>query len=179
MTGDGELPGSGRGAVVRRALAAASLMFLGCGPGPPPVAVPSGAKPIELRLDHLRHLGIDVTVAGRPGRAVALYAEAPDYHPIGSPARDGFEGIAAVDDAARAAVVYLRHFEQTADPRSTQEALGLLTLVPAMALLVMLANWPGIAAELRNVRVIAPRRVTEDDIEMAPAAEPQKMSPWD
>ncbi len=100
--------------------------------GPPPVAVPSGAKPIELRLDHLRHLGIDVTVAGRPARAVALYAEAPDYRPIGSPARDGFEGLAAVDDAARAAVVYLRHFEQTADPRSKEEALGLLTFVTAM-----------------------------------------------
>ena len=107
-------------------------MILGCGPGPPPVAIPSGAKPIELRLDHLRHLGIDVTVAGRPGRAVALYAEAPDYRPIGSPARDGFEGLAAVDDAARAAVVYLRHFERTADPRSKQEALGLLTFVTAM-----------------------------------------------
>ncbi len=117
---------------MRSALAAAASLILGCGPGPPPVAVPSGAKPIALRLDHLRHLGIDVTVAGRPARAVALYAEAPDYRPIGSPARDGFEGLAAVDDAARAAVVYLRHFERTADPRSKQEALALLTFVTGM-----------------------------------------------
>jgi hypothetical protein len=117
---------------LRSALAAAASLILGCGPGPPPVAVPSGAKPIALRLDHLRHLGIDVTVAGRPARAVALYAEAPDYRPIGSPARDGFEGLAAVDDAARAAVVYLRHFERTADPRSKQEALALLTFVTGM-----------------------------------------------
>lgn len=117
---------------MRSAVVAAALMILGCGPGSPPVTVPAGAKPIELRLDHLRHLGIDVTVAGRPARAVALYAEAPDYRPIGSPARDGFEGLAAVDDAARAAVVYLRHFGQTADPRSKQEALGLLTFVTAM-----------------------------------------------
>jgi multiple sugar transport system substrate-binding protein len=112
--------------------AAAVSMVLGCGADPPPVAVPAGAKPIELRLDHLRHLGFDVTVAGRPVRAVALYAEAPDYRPIGSPQRDGFEGLAAVDDAARAAVVYLRHFEQTLDSRSKQEALGLLAFVTAM-----------------------------------------------
>jgi multiple sugar transport system substrate-binding protein len=114
------------------AVAAAALMMLGCGPGPPPVAIPAGAKAIELRLDHLLHLGFDVTVAGRQVRAVALYAEWPDYRPVGSPARDGFEGLAAVDDAARAAVVYLRHFEQTADPRSKQEALGLLSFVTAM-----------------------------------------------
>jgi multiple sugar transport system substrate-binding protein len=107
-------------------------MTLGCGGAPPPVDVPSAAKAVELRLDHLHHLGFDVTVGGRPARAVALYAEAPDYRPIGSPARDGFEGLAAVDDAARAAVVYLRHFERTADPSSKQEALGLLTFVTAM-----------------------------------------------
>jgi multiple sugar transport system substrate-binding protein len=115
-----------------RAVAALAWVILGCGSGPPPVAVPAGAKAIELRLDHLLHLGFDVTVSGRPARAVALYAEWPDYRPVGSPARDGFEGLAAVDDAARAAVVYLRHFEQTADPRSKQEALGLLSFVTAM-----------------------------------------------
>jgi multiple sugar transport system substrate-binding protein len=85
-----------------------------------------------LRLDHLRHLGFDVTVAGRPARAVALYAEAPDYQPIGSPARDGFEGLAAVDDAARAAIVYLRHFERSVDPVSKREALGLLAFIVSM-----------------------------------------------
>ncbi|MEE9470321.1 MAG: hypothetical protein V3W32_01280, partial [Gemmatimonadota bacterium] len=121
-----------RAAVLRSAVAAVALMMLGCGPSPPPAAVPAGAKAIALRLDHLRHLGFDVTVAGQPARAVALYAEAPDYRPIGSPARDGLEGLAAVDDAARAAVVYLRHFERTADPRFKQEALGLLTFVTAM-----------------------------------------------
>jgi hypothetical protein len=108
------------------------LLLLSCGPGPQPVAVPPGARPVEPRLDHLRHLGLDVTVAGRPARAVALYAEAPEYRPIGTPERDGSEGVAAVDDAARAAVVYLRHFEQTADPSSRREAVGLLRFVTAM-----------------------------------------------
>ena len=120
------------GAVARSAVAATALLTLGCGGAPPPVDVPSAAKAVELRLDHLRHLGFDVTVAGHPARAVALYAEAPAYRPVGSPARDGFEGLAAVDDAARAAVVYLRDFERTADPSSKQEALGLLTFVTAM-----------------------------------------------
>ncbi len=104
----------------------------GCGGPPPRADVPPAAKSVELRLDHLRHLGFDVTVEGRPVRAVALYAEAPDYRPVGSPARDGFEGLAAVDDAARAAIVYLRHFERTADPTSRDEALALLAFVTAM-----------------------------------------------
>lgn len=113
-------------------LVAAAVGVLGCGRALPPVPIPSEARPIELRLDHLRHLGFDVTVAGHPARAVALYAEAPDYRPVGSPARDGFEGLAAVDDAARAALVYLRDFERTANPASRQEALGLLAFVTAM-----------------------------------------------
>ncbi|MDB4899159.1 MAG: hypothetical protein JWN53_967, partial [Gemmatimonadetes bacterium] len=63
---------------------------------------------------------------------VALYAEAPDYRPIGSPARDGFEGIASVDDAARAAVVFLRAYESSGDPRARDDALALLQFVAAM-----------------------------------------------
>jgi multiple sugar transport system substrate-binding protein len=117
---------------VKRWLVVAAVAVLGCGQGVPPAPIPPAARPIQLRLDHLRHLGFDVTVAGRPARAVALYAEAPDYRPVGSPARDGFEGLAAVDDAARAAVVYLRDFERTAHSASRQEALGLLGFVTAM-----------------------------------------------
>ena len=71
-------------------------------------------------------------VKGRPVRVVSLYAEAPDYRPTGSPARDGYEGIASLDDAARAAVVYLRAYETTGDARARDEALGLLAFVVAM-----------------------------------------------
>ncbi len=88
--------------------------------------------PLQLSVQHLRHLGLDVIVNGRPVRAVALYAEAPDYRPVGSPARDGYEGIASLDDAARAAVVYLRFFEMTGDTIERAEALGLLAFVAAM-----------------------------------------------
>jgi multiple sugar transport system substrate-binding protein len=94
--------------------------------------VPSGMAPLAVRLDHLQHLGLDAVVKGRPVRVVSLYAEAPDYRPTGSPARDGFEGIASVDDAARAAVVYLREYEATGDPRAHDEAVRLLDFVTAM-----------------------------------------------
>jgi multiple sugar transport system substrate-binding protein len=83
-------------------------------------------------LDHLQHLGLSVVVRGRPVRVVSLYAEAPDYRPTGSPERDGFEGIASLDDAARAAVVYLREYEATGDLRARDEAVRLLNFVTAM-----------------------------------------------
>jgi multiple sugar transport system substrate-binding protein len=65
-------------------------------------------------------------------RVVSLYAAAPDYRPTGSPRRDGFEGIASLDDAARAAVVYLRQYEVTGDIRERDEAVRLLKFVTAM-----------------------------------------------
>jgi multiple sugar transport system substrate-binding protein len=94
--------------------------------------VPSGLPPVAINLDHLRRLGLDANVGGRAVRVVALYSEAPDYKPKGSPARDGYEGIAAVDDAARAAVVFLRAYEQTGDSAARRDALGLLAFVAAM-----------------------------------------------
>jgi multiple sugar transport system substrate-binding protein len=103
----------------------------GCGPDAS-VPPPTGPPPLTVRLDHLRRLGMDAIVNGRPVRVVSLYAEAPDYRPTGSPARDGYEGIAAVDDAARAALVYLRAYEEAADPRDRDEAHGLLQFIVAM-----------------------------------------------
>ncbi len=95
-------------------------------------APPPQNPPLVIRLDHLRSLGLDATVKGRPVRVVALYAEAPDYRPTASPARDGYEGIASLDDAARAAVVYLRYYETTGDTTARNEALGLLAFAVAM-----------------------------------------------
>jgi multiple sugar transport system substrate-binding protein len=129
---------SGAGIVIaRRSLIALSLITLasvptGCGRRTELKAAPRGPAPVTINLDHLRHLGVDAVVRGRPVRAVSLYAEAPDYRLVGSPARDGFEGIASVDDAARAAVVYLRDYETTGDARSHDEAIGLLAFITAM-----------------------------------------------
>ena len=105
---------------------------VGCRRQPEALASPPGPKPLAVRLDYLNHLGLDAVVKGRPVRVVSLYAEAPDYRPTGSPARDGYEGIASLDDAARAAVVYLRAYETTGDTRARDQALGLLAFVVGM-----------------------------------------------
>jgi multiple sugar transport system substrate-binding protein len=114
------------------ALIALAVIPAGCGRRAELTAAPRGPVPLAIDLDHLSHLGITAVVRGQPVRVVSLYAEAPDYRLIGSPARDGFEGIASVDDAARAAVVYLRDYEVTGDVRSHDEALGLLAFITAM-----------------------------------------------
>ncbi|HEY8831300.1 MAG TPA: hypothetical protein VIM21_02200, partial [Gemmatimonadaceae bacterium] len=123
--------------IARQRLTAASLIALACIPAgcdrrAELKAAPRGHAPLAINLDHLRHLGMNAVVRGQPVRVVSLYAEAPDYHLVGSPARDGFEGIASVDDAARAAVTYLRDYELTGDARSHDEALGLLAFITAM-----------------------------------------------
>ena len=109
-----------------------ALIVAGCGRQRENLASPPGPAPLAVRLDYLQHLGLDAVVNGRPVRVVALYANAPDYRPTGSPARDGYEGIACLDDAARAAVVYLRAYEATGDARARDEAVGLLGFVVAM-----------------------------------------------
>ena len=103
-----------------------------CGRGAENHVVPRGQAPLTVRLDHLQHLGLNAVVKGRQVRVVSLYSEAPDYRPTASPARDGFEGIASLDDAARAAVVYLREYEATNDVRARDEAVRLLSFVTAM-----------------------------------------------
>ncbi len=116
----------------RSVLVALFVMCLSCGRATKESSLPKGEPPLALRFDHLQHLGLNAVVKGQPVRVISLYAEAPDYRPTGSPARDGFEGIASLDDAARAAVAYLREFEATGDRRPHDEALRLLDFVAAM-----------------------------------------------
>ena len=111
---------------------AIAALGVGCGRRAASAPEPPAVAPLRLSLEHLRRLGLDAVVDGRPVRVVALYAEAPDYLPTASPARDGSEGIASVDDAARAAVVYLRAYDMTGDARARDEALALLAFVGAM-----------------------------------------------
>ena len=116
----------------RSVLVALIVLCVSCGRATDNSAVPKGETPLALRFDHLEHLGLSAVVRGQPVRVVSLYAEAPDYRPIGSPARDGFEGIASLDDAARATVAYLREYEATGDVRARDEAVRLLGFVTAM-----------------------------------------------
>ena len=117
----------------RSALVALIVLCVACGRKTGSSAVPKGEAPLGLRLDHLQHLGLSAVVKGQPVRVVSLYAEAPGLPShTASPARDGFEGIASLDDAARAAVVYLREYEATGDVRARDEAVRLLAFVTAM-----------------------------------------------
>lgn len=109
-----------------------ALLVGACGGGGRPVPAAPDPPPLNLPLDHLRRLGMPATVNGQRVRVVSLYAEAPDYRPTPSPARDGSEGIASVDDAARAAVAYLRAYEAMGDTSARDEALALLAFVVAM-----------------------------------------------
>jgi multiple sugar transport system substrate-binding protein len=115
---------------VRWPLPAVALAACGIGglPEPPESREPAFAP----SLAHLEHLAMDLTVGGAPVRALAVYADAPSYRPTASPARDGEEGIACVDDAARGAVVWLREHEATGSKEALAEALGLLRFVVAM-----------------------------------------------
>ena len=116
----------------RSVLVALIVLCVSCGRVTEAPAVSSADAPLAIRFDHLQHLGLSAVVKGQPVRVVSLYAEAPDYRLTGSPARDGFEGIASLDDAARAAVAYLREYEATGDVRARDEAVRLLGFVTAM-----------------------------------------------
>jgi hypothetical protein len=62
---------------------------------------------------------------------VHVYANYPDYRWMEA-ADAGTEGVACVDDAARAAVVYLRHYELTHEQGSLDRARALLQFVLKM-----------------------------------------------
>ena len=81
-----------------------------------------------FNLAHLDHLGETVRHDSATLRIIHIYAEAPTYTWVA----DDDEGIACVDDAARAAVVYLRHFEITGDESSREKAEQLLRFVMRM-----------------------------------------------
>ena len=59
----------------------------------------------------------------------------------------------------------------------------LMTVLPLVALAVFLLNLPGVAKELRHVRIARPGRVVEEDVELMPVVvvspEATRLSPWD
>lgn len=81
-----------------------------------------------LNLRHLDHLMETVEKDGVTYGIVHIYSEAPNYGWVA----DDDEGAAAVDDAARAAVVYLRHFELTGEKASRQKAETLVRFIMYM-----------------------------------------------
>ena len=88
-------------------------------------------KSSPVNFAHLRHLTQEVVLNGDPVSIVHVYANYPDYDWVEA-ADSGQEGIACVDDAARAAVVYLRSFELQHDTASLSAARSLLRFVMSM-----------------------------------------------
>lgn len=75
-----------------------------------------------VNLAHLNRLYEDVVIDGKEMAIIHIYSEYPDYGWVDAQN----EGVACVDDAARAAVVYLRHFEISGDTTSLKRARKLL-----------------------------------------------------
>jgi hypothetical protein len=68
-------------------------------------------------------------------------------------------------------------------PLPPDQIMALLIFLPAVAAIVFLLNLPGVVAEVRHVRIARPKRVEEEDAEiaaqLAPSPEPVRTSPWD
>ncbi len=81
-----------------------------------------------VNFAHLEHLTRQVVLGGDTVALVLIYAEYPDYQPVEAPG----EGIACVDDAARAAVLYLRQFRYNGKTHYRQRAKKLLKFLLQM-----------------------------------------------
>lgn len=81
-----------------------------------------------VNLSHLDRLMQPVRIAGRDMALLHIYSEPPAYGWADAPG----EGIACVDDAARAAVVYLEVFDRQGPPRALEQAQRLLEFVMYM-----------------------------------------------
>jgi hypothetical protein len=88
-------------------------------------------KPDLVNFKHLEHLTEKIDFYGDSVSIVHIYANYPDYRWVDAK-ESGPEGIACVDDAARAAVVFLRHYELTHDESSRERGRSLLKFVLAM-----------------------------------------------
>ncbi len=89
------------------------------------------AQPSLVNFRHLRDLTETIRLNGDTVDIIHVYSNYPDYRWFDA-ADAGVEGTACVDDAARAAVLYLRHFELQKDPASLAHARALLKFVLAM-----------------------------------------------
>src|SRR5215208_5866434 len=120
------------------------LLASGCGQISAPDATPAtspivarsatataGESPVvitdrgDVNLSHINFLVENVEIAGQPMAITHIYSESPRYEWVDASG----EGIAAVDDAARAALVYLTDYESRGDPASLDKARRLLNFV--------------------------------------------------
>lgn len=90
---------------------------------PPPVENPM--RDGLINLTHLQRLTELVEWNGEEIGLVHIYSEAPDYGWVDASG----EGIACVDDVARAALVYLMYYQRTGDPQALRLARATLNFV--------------------------------------------------
>src|SRR5690606_14874981 len=81
-----------------------------------------------VNLAHLQFLTEPVTIQARDMALVHIYSEYPDYRWVDAAG----EGLSAVDDVARAAVVYLWQYERTGGPELLELARLCLEFVRYM-----------------------------------------------
>jgi hypothetical protein len=115
-----------------RALLAAPLLIVALiasfVPVPPTTAQDVAMRDGLVNLDHLLFLTEPVMFGDQNVAIVHIYSEYPDYEWVDAAG----EGITAVDDVARAALVYLAYYEQTGDSRTLDQARLCLDFVRYM-----------------------------------------------
>lgn len=91
---------------------------------------PGRSLTVQLSLDHLNLLKDVIETPAGPLPVWYIYAtpSARGYTPVEAPG----EGIACVDDVARALIVYLEHYELTGDPDSLAHARDAITFLAYM-----------------------------------------------
>jgi hypothetical protein len=97
-------------------LAGLLLAASGCG---------TKSERVDVCFDHLDHLTEQIRLGSDSVAIVHIYSEFPDYGWVDA----AEEGIACVDDVARAAVLYLRHYQIFRDPASLEKARSYLRFV--------------------------------------------------
>jgi hypothetical protein len=80
---------------------------------------------LRINLKHIDYLVERVLIGGDTVGIIHIYSEYPDYKYV--PAVG--EGIACVDDAARASIAYLMHYEKFKDKHSLEQAKLLLKFI--------------------------------------------------
>ncbi len=99
-----------------------------CKPTNPQTNPSAPASTSLVNFEHLDYLGEEVVHNSDTLRIIHIYADAPSYEWTG----DDDEGIACVDDAARATVVYLKDFATTGNSNSARKAKQLLRFIMYM-----------------------------------------------
>ena len=87
-------------------------------PRPTPLNINKPLQDGVVNLAHLQRLTEIVEWDGEPIAIVHIYSESPDYNWVDASG----EGISAVDDVARAVLVYLKYYQRTGDPEALKLA---------------------------------------------------------